>query len=150
MATFLVAHGAWSAGWAWKKMRPLLHARGHELFTPTHTGLGERAHLASPAVDLETHIAGSGPYTLVSAEHGNGVTWKRNDNWKWGPPGTSVKNLPETLIYKTITDDTTAANLLLTGGLTVAVVFGPDVQRLNASKLTHVSASPRFASKSRR
>jgi pimeloyl-ACP methyl ester carboxylesterase len=57
MATFLVAHGAWSAGWAWKKMRPLLRERGHELFTPTHTGLGERAHLASPEIDLETHIA---------------------------------------------------------------------------------------------
>jgi pimeloyl-ACP methyl ester carboxylesterase len=57
MATFLVVHGAWSAGWAWKKMRPLLRARGHELFTPTHTGLGERAHLASPDIDLETHIA---------------------------------------------------------------------------------------------
>jgi pimeloyl-ACP methyl ester carboxylesterase len=57
MATFLVAHGAWSAGWAWKKMRPLLRARGHELFTPTHTGLGERAHLATPGIDLETHIA---------------------------------------------------------------------------------------------
>src|SRR5579862_1247186 len=57
MATFLVAHGAWSAGWAWKKMRPLLRARGHEIFTPTHTGLGERGHLASPEIDLETHIA---------------------------------------------------------------------------------------------
>ena len=57
MATFLVAHGAWSAGWAWKKMRPLLHARGHEIFTPTHTGLGERGHLASPEISLETHIA---------------------------------------------------------------------------------------------
>jgi pimeloyl-ACP methyl ester carboxylesterase len=57
MATFLVAHGAWSAGWAWKKMRPLLRASGHELFTPTHTGLGERAHLASPGIDLDTHIA---------------------------------------------------------------------------------------------
>ena len=57
MAIFAVAHGAWSAGWAWKKMRPLLRARGHELFTPTHTGLGERAHLASPAIDLEAHIA---------------------------------------------------------------------------------------------
>ena len=56
MATFLVAHGAWSAGWAWKKMRPLLRARGHELFTPTYTGLGERGHLASAAIDLETHI----------------------------------------------------------------------------------------------
>jgi pimeloyl-ACP methyl ester carboxylesterase len=38
-------------------MRPLLRARGHELFTPTHTGLGERSHLASPGIDLETHIA---------------------------------------------------------------------------------------------
>jgi pimeloyl-ACP methyl ester carboxylesterase len=57
MATYLVAHGAWSAGWAWKKMRPLLRARGHELYTPTHTGLGERSHLASPDIDLETHIA---------------------------------------------------------------------------------------------
>ena len=47
MATFLVAHGAWSAGWAWKKMRPLLRAAGHELWTPTYTGLGERAHLAT-------------------------------------------------------------------------------------------------------
>lgn len=57
MATFLVAHGAWSAGWAWKKMRPLLRARGHELFTPTHTGLGERSHLAHAGIDLEAHIA---------------------------------------------------------------------------------------------
>jgi pimeloyl-ACP methyl ester carboxylesterase len=57
VATFLVAHGAWSAGWGWKKMRPLLRARGHELFTPTYTGLGERVHLASPQVKLETHIA---------------------------------------------------------------------------------------------
>src|SRR4051812_7981865 len=56
MATFLICHGAWSAGWAWKKVRPLLRAAGHEVFTPTYTGLGERAHQASPAVDLETHI----------------------------------------------------------------------------------------------
>jgi len=57
MATFLVAHGAWSAGWAWKKMRPLLQERGHVLHTPTYTGLGERAHLASRDVTLQTHIA---------------------------------------------------------------------------------------------
>jgi pimeloyl-ACP methyl ester carboxylesterase len=57
MATFVVAHGAWSAGWAWKKMRPLLRERGHELFTPTYTGLGERAHLANKDIDLDTHIA---------------------------------------------------------------------------------------------
>jgi pimeloyl-ACP methyl ester carboxylesterase len=57
MATFLICHGAWSAGWAWKKVRPLLRAAGHEVFTPTYTGLGERAHHVSRSVDLETHIA---------------------------------------------------------------------------------------------
>ncbi len=57
MATFVVAHGAWSAGWVWKKMHPLMAAHGHRLFTPTHTGLGERAHLANPDIDLELHIA---------------------------------------------------------------------------------------------
>jgi pimeloyl-ACP methyl ester carboxylesterase len=55
-ATFLVAHGAWSAGWAWKKMHSLMSAAGHRLITPTYTGLGERAHLASAVNDLETHI----------------------------------------------------------------------------------------------
>ena len=57
MTTFLVVHGAWAAGWAWKKMRPLMAVRGHQLFTPTCTGLGERAHLAHRDVNLETHIA---------------------------------------------------------------------------------------------
>ena len=57
MSTFLICHGAWSAGWAWKKVRPLLRAAGHEVFTPTYTGLGERAHQVSPSVNLETHIA---------------------------------------------------------------------------------------------
>jgi pimeloyl-ACP methyl ester carboxylesterase len=55
-ATFLVCHGAWSAGWAWKKMHPLMEAAGHRLVTPTYTGLGERAHLANKSIDLETHI----------------------------------------------------------------------------------------------
>lgn len=56
MSTFVVAHGAWSAGWAWKKMHPLLAAAGHRLVTPTYTGLGERGHLAHPDIDLESHI----------------------------------------------------------------------------------------------
>jgi pimeloyl-ACP methyl ester carboxylesterase len=56
MARFVVAHGAWSAGWAWKKMRPLMRAAGHEFWTPTCTGLGERAHVGHPDVSLDTHI----------------------------------------------------------------------------------------------
>ena len=54
--TILVCHGAWSAGWAWKKMHPLMRAAGHRLVTPSYTGLGERVHLASPSIDLDTHI----------------------------------------------------------------------------------------------
>lgn len=56
LRTLVAVHGAWSAGWAWHKMKPLLRARGVELIAPTLTGLGERAHLLNPSVGLETHI----------------------------------------------------------------------------------------------
>ena len=57
MATVLIAHGAWGGGWAWRRLRAPLGDAGHELFTPTCTGLGDRSHLASPSIDLETHIS---------------------------------------------------------------------------------------------
>ncbi|HZT51849.1 MAG TPA: alpha/beta fold hydrolase [Stellaceae bacterium] len=57
MATIVLAHGAWSAAWAWKKMRPLMARSGHAFFAPTYTGLGERAHLAHAGIDLDTHVA---------------------------------------------------------------------------------------------
>ncbi len=56
MATFVIVHGAWGGGWSWKKMRPLLRERGHEIFTPTLTGIGERVHLAGAKIDLTMHI----------------------------------------------------------------------------------------------
>ena len=55
MATYVLVHGAWHGGWCWKKVTPLLRAAGHDVYTPTLTGLGERAHLLTPAVDLEIH-----------------------------------------------------------------------------------------------
>lgn len=56
MSIIVLAHGAWSAAWAWKKVRPLMAAAGHKFFVPSYTGLGERAHLANPDNDLDTHI----------------------------------------------------------------------------------------------
>jgi pimeloyl-ACP methyl ester carboxylesterase len=56
VATILLAHGAWSAAWSWKKMRPLMAASGHVFLTPTYTGLGVHADLAAPTINLETHI----------------------------------------------------------------------------------------------
>jgi len=56
VAVIVLAHGAWSGAWAWKRLRPLMAAAGHEFFAPTYTGLGERAHLARPENNLDTHI----------------------------------------------------------------------------------------------
>jgi pimeloyl-ACP methyl ester carboxylesterase len=56
MATFVLVHGAWHGGWCWRDVRAILESNGHLVFTPTLTGLGERSHLLSPAIDLDTHI----------------------------------------------------------------------------------------------
>jgi pimeloyl-ACP methyl ester carboxylesterase len=57
MTTYVLVHGAWGGAHSFRKLRPLLRAAGHEVFTPSLTGLGERAHLTSPQIDLSTHIA---------------------------------------------------------------------------------------------
>lgn len=56
MSTYVLVHGAWHGSWCWKRVRKALQAQGHDVFTPTLTGVGERAHLLSPQVNLETHI----------------------------------------------------------------------------------------------
>jgi pimeloyl-ACP methyl ester carboxylesterase len=56
MATFVLVHGGYHGGWCWKKVVPLLRAGGHEVYTPTLTGLGERAHLLNREVGLDTHV----------------------------------------------------------------------------------------------
>jgi pimeloyl-ACP methyl ester carboxylesterase len=57
MATFVLVHGAWHGGWCYKRTAALLRAAGHEVYTPTMTGLGERAHLMSRSITLDTHVA---------------------------------------------------------------------------------------------
>ncbi|MBE1489781.1 alpha/beta fold hydrolase [Plantactinospora soyae] len=56
MSTFVLVHGAWHGGWCWRRVTPALRAAGHEVLTPTLTGVGDRAHLISPLVGLETHV----------------------------------------------------------------------------------------------
>lgn len=57
MATFVIVHGAWGGAWSWNRfIVPLLRQAGHDARAVTLTGLGERSHLASPDVDLDTHI----------------------------------------------------------------------------------------------
>ena len=57
MSTYVLVHGAWHGGWCWKRVRAALQSLGHEVYAPTLTGVADRAHLLSPQVDLETHIA---------------------------------------------------------------------------------------------
>jgi pimeloyl-ACP methyl ester carboxylesterase len=55
--TFVLVHGAWHGGWCWRRVADRLRGGGHNVFTPTLTGLGERSHLMGAGIDLKTHIA---------------------------------------------------------------------------------------------
>jgi pimeloyl-ACP methyl ester carboxylesterase len=56
MAVYVLVHGAWSGSWCWKGVRRTLQAHGHEVFTPSLSGVADRSHLLSREVDLNTHI----------------------------------------------------------------------------------------------
>jgi len=53
---YVIVHGAWGGGWDWKAVDSALSARGHRVHRVTLTGLGERAHLATAQIGLQTHI----------------------------------------------------------------------------------------------
>ena len=52
--TFVLAHGSWHGGWCWKKVAERLRAKGHAVYTPSYTGMGDRAHLLSKDITINT------------------------------------------------------------------------------------------------
>jgi pimeloyl-ACP methyl ester carboxylesterase len=56
MATYVLVHGGAHGGWCYQRVARILRSAGHEVYTPTMTGLGERSHLLSPRIDLDLHI----------------------------------------------------------------------------------------------
>jgi pimeloyl-ACP methyl ester carboxylesterase len=56
MATYVLVHGGGHGGWCYQRVARLLRSDGHEVVTPTMTGLGERSHLLDGRVDLSLHI----------------------------------------------------------------------------------------------
>lgn len=79
---------------------------------------------------------GTGMFTVKEAVAGDHYTLVRRKDYTWGPgdwkPG---KGLPDTVVIKIVSNETTAANLLLSGGANAAAFVGPDQQRLRAQKL---------------
>ena len=54
--TYVLVHGAWHGGWCWRRVADLLENKGHKVFSPTLTGLGERSHLLRAGIDVSTHV----------------------------------------------------------------------------------------------
>ncbi|MDT0544689.1 MULTISPECIES: alpha/beta hydrolase family protein [Streptomyces] len=66
MSTYLLVHGAWHSGQCWERVVPLLTSAGHRVAAPTLTGYGDKAHLLSPEVGLDTHV--EDVVTLITEE----------------------------------------------------------------------------------
>lgn len=67
--TFVLVHGAWHGGWCWRRVADILASHGHRVFAPSLTGLGDRAHLFSKDISLQTHVEDI--VSLVEAEELN-------------------------------------------------------------------------------
>jgi peptide/nickel transport system substrate-binding protein len=96
-------------------------------------GLANRA-------SLDHGTDGTGPYQLTGAVPGDHYTFAVRKGYTWGPGGatTAAAGLPAKVTLKVVTNESTAANLLLTGGLNVAAIGGPDRTRLNKTKLFNI------------
>jgi peptide/nickel transport system substrate-binding protein len=96
-----------------------------------------------------TQTVGSGPYTIAQAVHSDHVKLTARPGWKWGPNGetTDGAGRPSSLTVHVVTDESTAANELVTGQLDIASITGPDVARLIADKsLTHTTFGGQYLS----
>jgi peptide/nickel transport system substrate-binding protein len=94
------------------------------------SGLADRTTLAKKT-------DGTGPYQLSEAVPDDHYTYTKRDGYTWGPDGasTDTKGLPDEIVVKIVQNETTAANLLLSGEITTTQVIGPDRQRLESQKL---------------
>jgi peptide/nickel transport system substrate-binding protein len=93
---------------------------------------------------LQHGADGTGPYALTSMVPGDHYTFTVRKGYTWGPGGasTATKGIPANVTIKVVTNETTAANLLLTGGLNSATIAGPERSRLDKSKSLTSIVSP--------
>lgn len=93
-------------------------------------GLADRSVLADSTL-------GTGPYALTEAVPNDHYTFELREEYAWGPDGATVDEpgIPATVNIRVVTDETTAANLLLSGEANAAQISGPDVDRVLAQDL---------------
>jgi peptide/nickel transport system substrate-binding protein len=92
------------------------------------------AKFKTSATALDSATYGTGPYKVISSQHNDDVVLQKRAGWNWGPKGGDTDaQLPDTVILKVVPDTTTAANLLLTGGLDIDEVSGSSAYRLLGS-----------------
>ncbi|MEU9986845.1 ABC transporter substrate-binding protein [Streptomyces sp. NPDC048045] len=94
------------------------------------------AGLADPrSLVRETH--GTGPYVLTATTTGGPYVLTRRHGYTWGPGGarTGTAAAPARIVLSVVPEESTAANLLLTGGLDIASVAGSDRARLTGKGL---------------
>ncbi|MDR0848503.1 MAG: ABC transporter substrate-binding protein, partial [Propionibacteriaceae bacterium] len=105
------------------------------LFMICDAGLADRATLAATT-------NGTGPYILKEAVAGDHYSFTLRDGYAWGPDGitNTEPGMPTAIELKVITNETTAANMLLNGEINAAMVLGPDTARLESAKLFSVEA----------
>jgi peptide/nickel transport system substrate-binding protein len=86
---------------------------------------------------LADGTAGTGPYELTEAVPGAHYTYQIRDDYTWGPDGatTATEGMPDTITMKIVANETTSANLLLSGDINAAQILGPDAERLDKAGL---------------
>lgn len=89
---------------------------------------------------LTAATAGSGPYVLTEAAPNDHYTFQLNPDYAWGPSGATTKGrgMPATIVARVIPNETTSANLVLSGEVNAAQVIGPDAKRLEGAGLFSV------------
>jgi pimeloyl-ACP methyl ester carboxylesterase len=115
---YVLVHGAWAGGWVWQQVAELLRSEGHGVTSPTLTGLGERRHLLSDSVNLDTHVE-----DVVACMEMEGLTNVVLVGWSYGGMVTSgvlarVQEKIQSMVYL----DAFVAE----SGKSVADYFDPD------------------------
>jgi peptide/nickel transport system substrate-binding protein len=94
-------------------------------------GMNNRSLLVHRAI-------GSGPYRLTQAVSGDHYTFQVRKGYHWGSGGGTTRALPSKIVFKIVSNETTTANLLLSHGVNIGTIIGPDRSRLNRAKLYKV------------